>query len=80
LIGGFGPPGLAGALFDDSEQLAAFSTAETHRPLQVGFRKVADGTKRLGEIDSGLATAESVTLADALAYASAEAKEAKVRY
>jgi len=69
---------LAGALFDVSEQLSAFSTLETHKPLQIGFQKMAEGTRRLGDIDSGLATAESVTLADALAYSSAEAKEAKV--
>lgn len=39
---------------------------------------MAEGSRRLGDIDSGLATAECVTLADALAYESVEAKEAKV--
>ena len=65
-------------MHDLAEQMIAFSTTETHQPLSAGFRRVADALKRIGEIDAGLATAECVTLADPLAYASSEAKEAKV--
>jgi len=71
---------LAGSLVGLSEQFAAFSTTESHPPLVSGFRKMAEGCRKLAELDNGLATAECVTLADALLYQAAEAKEAKVTY
>lgn len=60
-----------------SEQFGSFAVTETHAPLQTGFRKIGEGIRRQAEIQSGFATAECVTLADALMYAANEAKEAK---
>jgi hypothetical protein len=46
--------------------------------MVAAFRKVADGVRKMADLNNGLATAECVTLADALMYEAAEAKEAKV--
>lgn len=67
----------SGSLLELSEQFRAFAATEAHPPLATGFRKMAEGVQRHAEVQSGFATAECVTLADALMYASNEAKEAK---
>lgn len=71
---------LSTALAELADQLSAFATTESHLPLSTGFRKTAEGVKRLGDVNAGLASAELVTLADALVYSAAEAKETKVCY
>jgi hypothetical protein len=69
---------LAQSLLELSEQLTAYSTTESAPPMTAAFRKVAEGIRKLADLNNGLAVAECVTLADALMYESAEAKEAKV--
>ena len=63
-----------------SDQLIAFATTEAHAPLADGLRRLAAGSRRLGDLEHAIATAESVALGDGSAYASAECKEATVRW
>ncbi|GAA96147.1 uncharacterized protein L969DRAFT_84013 [Mixia osmundae IAM 14324] len=65
------------SLQDLAEKFTAFSTTETHQPLNVGLRRLADALRRISEVENVHSTSDCVTVGDGLAYEAAEAREAR---
>ena len=64
---------------DVGERLVGFSATEVYGPLANGWKRLGRSMRVLGDLQAALATAELVTLGDALNYQAANAKSAKVR-
>lgn len=62
---------------DVGERLVGFSATEVYGPLANGWKRLGRSMRVLGDLQGALATAELVTLGDALNYQAANAKSAK---